>query len=745
MKKLILFICLFFVSLGVVSSVECSTNIEENCTVSNSLTFNRTDSFNFNGTDSFSEGVLKINGSNLILDLNSSTIYGNWSLNDDKTYQGIYVTGDNVTIKNGFFENYQKGIRFQTQEDSTVYNCTFTNNSRGIYARSSLNLNLSDIVTNYSQSGIDLQFSTNDSSINNLKSYNDVYGVDLPKAYNITIKNSYFNNAFSQAIYARIGSLLNITNNVFYKNNKTIYFLSTYGNSYIMNNNFTGGVDNGDFLRIHGDDILINYNIFFNHSSYQAIRVGEGADNISIFHNSLDYQSKAIYIENATNIDIFNNTINRSITNYDGWNIGIYLQDTNKTQRIGAPINIIIRNNTIENYGCDGILIRGAKNVTIKGNVFNQNTDNYYSTEQVRCSNEPKAAIFVCELYRGYIPVGTVLGDAYDVASIHNSTIINIEDNTFNSNVKMFLRTQGTTNLTHDLSSYWFRSWRLPYLLDRDDFYISNNFNNISTIDSSYDYTETLYQGIGGIGVGDPNWSISYSIYNTYSYFKNIRTDSLNPQINIYNLTNALIYYSNGSTPCSDINTCDNNINITLTPNNYSYVLDNFNLTEGISRTNSPLAFSSSSTDEKKYITSTLTTPITVPITFNIGNYDCNDVNKITYISNTGAYKQTWHWGDFSCSSRTITLTITGIEQASSSNTIEISYDLTTFARTIIKLLVGFICLIVVAVSLGGFFIYVKNNYEDISNWDWIKYVITLLIAVFLMTALINYIVTEVL
>jgi len=89
--------------------------------------------------------------------------------------------------------------------------------------------------------------------------------------------------------------------------------------------------------------------------------------------------------------------------------------------------------------------------------------------------------------------------------------------------------------------------------------------------------------------VVDNNATEIYNLSTATTKFTNIN-DSYNSNMRFYGLSSALIYYSNNSIAGnSNINLNDGNINITLSPNNYSYVLDNFNLTIGSNRENDPI------------------------------------------------------------------------------------------------------------------------------------------------------------
>ena len=143
------------------------------------------------------------------------------------------------------------------------------------------------------------------------------------------------------------------------------------------------------------------------------------------------------------------------------------------------------------------------------------------------------------------------------------------------------------------------------------------------------------------------NFSRGYIKYKSSSDYDRLFNENYNTTYNIslYQLTNSLIYFSNNSLACSDIATCDNNINITLTPNNFSYVLDNFNLTEGVTRQFSPLSISGSSTS--KTITSSLTDSITATVVVNVAQcsfsatYEGDGVNEDSCIDNIATFTLT--------------------------------------------------------------------------------------------------------
>jgi hypothetical protein len=154
-------------------------------------------------------------------------------------------------------------------------------------------------------------------------------------------------------------------------------------------------------------------------------------------------------------------------------------------------------------------------------------------------------------------------------------------------------------------------------------------------------------------------------------FFNNTATSSQN--VSLYNLTNALIYYNNYSIIGSSIISLnDGNINITLPAGNSTYILDNFNLTEGISRTNSPLWVSSKSDDGYTavyHLASNLTTTLN-----NVSFYPSNVVCPISYsyTSNTSTYLNTI---EVECASGYISrINVSGWEYSQSSNILTLNY-----------------------------------------------------------------------
>lgn len=212
--------------------------------------------------------------------------------------------------------------------------------------------------------------------------------------------------------------------------------------------------------------------------------------------------------------------------------------------------------------------------------------------------------------------------------------------------------------------------------------YSNNRVRNTSTLNSINDNNQVLYLPINeysstrthDISTKSNNGTITGATWQTDRI--NVTTLGYQVNISIVNMTSALVFWDN-FTLINQSRT--GNQTFSFMNNQTFYILDNFNLTEGVARTNSPIWFSSSS-DIEKHIASNLTDTINVSVYINKSNsYSCNSIKSITYSSNTGTYKRSYNGNDAQdlCSDTTgiISMGNLEIEQASSSGVISISYE----------------------------------------------------------------------
>lgn len=181
------------------------------------------------------------------------------------------------------------------------------------------------------------------------------------------------------------------------------------------------------------------------------------------------------------------------------------------------------------------------------------------------------------------------------------------------------------------------------------------NYNNLSYyVNSSYQ----IITNSSGDVIDNGTIPSSYILMNN---------DNYTFQLQLGNLNNALYYYSNMTAICTNLNSCNGNLNTSLYPYNSTYVLDNFNLTEGVTRQFSPLSISGSSTS--KTITSQLSQAINATVVVDVqqcsfsATYKGNGINEDSCSNNVatftltdipaGASELALQYLDINCSSNT--------------------------------------------------------------------------------------------
>ena len=572
--------------------------------------------------DTAQDGFIKIVANNTILNLNNSFLIGNNSGSSLPNIKGIVVDGTNNTvIKNGNIYYFRNGISCSGCNNLNISNNTFLG-GRNSYVITGLAGNIFIENNNFTN----ISFYSYSDNTNNIFIYeNKFYLTSLllsdkgsPLVNNAWIfKNSFNLNSGSAKYHLHLGNVSNV---------------------YVYNNTFTNSSNGfGNIQLRFAANVTINNNNF--NINDRAIQLSEKGSNITISYNNFNNSWTFEDFYAATIVSQGNRTVSSGI---DNWT------------------NINIFNNNFNNFGCSGLLLRDVFDLNVFNNNFFQDI-NFLKTLEYNCYNEPFSAIFIHEAYKGFIPSGSQSSDNITIASIHRSGNINIINNTF-TNINILLRTQGTTNVQTDFNNYWYRSYQNIYSLDKEDYWISQDWNNLTILFNS------SVTGRGGVlsnmfystaAFSNPVFNVS--INKDYEYYLRINISNGN-QLNLYNKTSALIYFSNGSVACSNINSCNGNINITLSPNNYSFVLDNYNKTEGVVRSNDPITLTSSSYTSKTY-TSTISNISNVSVSFIVAS--CDSVGDISTSS------QSWETGSYDCENYYVTLTNANLQNGDTQFTIE--------------------------------------------------------------------------
>jgi hypothetical protein len=180
------------------------------------------------------------------------------------------------------------------------------------------------------------------------------------------------------------------------------------------------------------------------------------------------------------------------------------------------------------------------------------------------------------------------------------------------------------------------------------------------------------------------------------------------------------------------------NINCTIPPGGSVYVFDNANVTEGVSIANFHLSINS--IGNSKHITSSLDQQIDIEVIADLG--DCDTKNYVSYTTDSGI-KTEWTGREATnvCNNLKSGL-ILSVEPATNSNIITWTDGTSSLSRNILQILIVLLGLTVVIVVISFSYIYARDNFDDIKLDEFVKYGITVLLVLILVTALILYIVT---
>jgi hypothetical protein len=201
--------------------------------------------------------------------------------------------------------------------------------------------------------------------------------------------------------------------------------------------------------------------------------------------------------------------------------------------------------------GCVGVLVTRATNTTINNNSIS-------FVDGIECQPETKTCIAAYELYRTWLADSSeVSTDNITKITNYSSSGIYVSNNTcINANILLAL--YGSKNVTHDFTSFWFKSYQFPtYLVDRADLYCSNSVNQFN-----------ISQGYMGAFTRD---YAKITLDKTFEYYKNTNLTQ-NYGLNLFNLTSALLSFGNGTImyPVSG------DVNISLAPNEDVYIYDSY-------------------------------------------------------------------------------------------------------------------------------------------------------------------------
>ena len=457
-----------------------------------------------------------------------------------------------------------------------------------------------------------------------------------------------------------------------YKGTTAVNLIRNTYSSQIFNN-YGESVSTGevfDFINTNSTQI---YNNTLKYSGAGMKFEGTGW-NVSVFNNIIRENDKGISIINTANIHLYNNTYINNSMNYDSYNLDL---------RIKNSTNIVFSEENFSGYSSAGFVIIKSTYINGTNNKFSMIPMNQRSLYLAGDFQEPPCAGSVVEIYKTYLGDGEESSSSLANITLmtnYNSSNIVLTGNTYDSTVTCILRIEGTTNLTQDITNAWYRKFSFPIdLKDPMEFWISNNFNNISNyINSgvSQGISNTLTSSYRNAAADNSNLKPrgNYNIFKDYIKLYNINT-STNYNSTYFNSNNLLMFYDN-YTLCgisNDLNSNDGNISCFVPSKVNVTILDNINLTEGVSREKSPFAIVSK-------------TALSYQTTYILNSSLNSTVNGTDFIANTKCLGLgetatfTSHSGLITSPSNTcigtnlVKFTLNNWEPSSSSNTLVINY-----------------------------------------------------------------------
>jgi parallel beta-helix repeat protein len=434
------------------------------------------------GTYNFSGNGVLTNAHDLSINFNG----GIWVGNGSGSGVSAQDFNRNITIANGTLINFFRGIS-ALRNNTKVINMKVYNSSNSDLLVSN---NPSDKITirdsifwiNSSSTGINFLANVSSSLITNNSFYgknaNFLFAIGLSEASN---NNTITNNNFYQTDGVQInGQTLNCTantikDNYFYNANAStsdgVLIRNNVGSNYVYNNTMNNTFSQIRLQLAYGYTLIENNSMSNNTGKSPSIAwiYLDRANNTVINNNFLNFSDSAITLKTGQNISITNNRINNSITFTDFWGNGIRIE-YNSSQ-------ILIADNKIDNSAGASLMIRQSRDINVTRNSFDSlpiASRNLLG----KAMYEPNygSCMDITELYLGFIGDSSEsASDTITKISGYHSNNISLSNNVCGDNSKILLVTQGTSNLTHDLSNYYYRSiTQNTSLMDANEYYVKS-------------------------------------------------------------------------------------------------------------------------------------------------------------------------------------------------------------------------------------------------------------------------------
>ena len=426
----------------------------------------------------------------------------------------------------------------------------------------------------------------NGAILNGNSTYGSIGMVFTVTSRNLTVKNCQISN-YSFGLRTTTSNYSAYYNNTFINNINISLELRRISHSIVYNNSIRDMYNitstKGLIIANYGSQMSINTSIHSNYfdATYDAITIDVGANYTRIYNNTINNSKNyGIHMDNDVFYNsIFNNTIDN--TYWDGM------------QLRGAYSNISY--NRINNSGHHGIDFYSA--TWPQYNIFEYNV--------VGGTNRPES-----NPYSHYIYLYRAQGNIIRYNNMSGGT----------AGIGSGIVIQGTsTNISKDNQIYGniFNNISAYKIAISDA--INNSFYNNTWINYNQNgtFSEFAFEGDAyNTSINDTNVTFYTNglfdgFYNSSSETRYVNSNVANNSSLLFSsLRNALIYDSNLSPYCNNLLACISPINVTSYPGNLTTILNNYNITQGFSRSFDPISVSSSSSNVRS-LTSTLTSTLT--------------------------------------------------------------------------------------------------------------------------------------
>jgi hypothetical protein len=408
----VLLVVVCVLAINMANAQTCITPTENFNETSTGLNVFCSGTYYLNDTDG--NGVFWTNKSNVIIRCNGTIFNGNLSGGSIGFRSAGSVS--NITVEDCTFKEYNVGAKVTSYNGVYFYNNTLINNS--------------------------------------------LYGLE----WSGDVKNSQFvNNTFrNSTFYVQSNKLGNITGNVWME----------CGTRYCGNSK--------DYNLILFSTAISNLSV--SNNSFKNARMGiyvsgisSGIGNVSIFNNNFRDSDVGIRVANylgSSPLLIYNNVFNNLTNGDDAYNLGL---DINKAS------NVVIAYNNFSEQTDMAMQLQNVTNINITGNVFNliciENRSNYLSNPQ----NEPCTAIKIGQYFKTWNYATCSNGYQWGCARNTINKDIVIKGNVFNNETNVYLMLEGVFNVSHDLSNYWYRSFEFVNYTNKTELFISDGWSEVKS------------------------------------------------------------------------------------------------------------------------------------------------------------------------------------------------------------------------------------------------------------------------